>query len=237
MSRTRVKICGVTRAEDAAAAAALGADAVGVVFAHSVRQLSAERARIVLAQLPAFVSRVGVFANQPLEVILEAIARCRLDAVQLSGGESVDLAARVASRVRVIRAVHVRAASDLTELAAYPADAFVLDAPPAGAQMGGTGRAFAWELLPGARLPWEHVIIAGGLTPKNVGPLLSLVRPYAVDVSSGVESAPGVKDPQRIGDFVSAVRTADAIYDREHENASGGTAQPGAGRADAVARG
>ncbi len=223
MRRTRVKVCGVTRAEDAVFAAMLGADAIGVVFAHSVRQVSLERAADIVARVPPFVSRVGVFADQPLDVVRSAIERCQLDAVQLSGNEPPDFAATLVVDARVIRVVHVHSASDLRALESYPAHAFVLDAPAAGAQMGGTGRRFAWELLDDVKLPLERLIVAGGLRPDNVGELLARLRPYAVDVSSGVESAPGEKDRQRIAAFLDAVRAADASHRESVASAQGTT--------------
>lgn len=205
---TRVKICGLTRAADAEYAARQGADALGVVFASSPRQLDFARAAEVLADVPAAVRRVGVFADQGLEFIHEALECCGLDWVQLHGHETAELAAAV--RARVIRAVRVASAADLERARDYPADAFLLDAPSASGRLGGSGQVFDWSQA--EQLPWPRnkVIVAGGLSPENVGVSIERLRPGGVDVSSGVESAPGVKDRGLIAAFIAAVREADA---------------------------
>lgn len=210
MSRTRVKICGLTRPADAALAAAFGVDAVGVVFAASPRRITPEQARQVLDAAGGFVSRVGVFADQELSFIQDVVAYCRLDWVQLCGGEPADLAR--ATTVRVLRAVHVQSDSDIAAAGQYPADAFLLDAPPAGEQRGGTGRTFDWSAA--AVLPWprHRVVVAGGLDAVNVGEVIARLRPGGVDVSSGVESAPGLKDASRVEAFMAAVARADAEH-------------------------
>lgn len=208
MRRTRVKICGVTRAEDAALAATLGADAVGVVFAVSPRQVTPEQARLVLDAAGGFVSRVGVFADQELSWIRDVAAHCRLDWVQLCGGEPPEFARAVSARV--VRVIHVRDEADITAAQDYPADAFALDAAPRGHQMGGTGHTFDWNAA--ACLPWprHRVVVAGGLTAENVGDVIARLMPGCVDVSSGVEAEPGVKDAARIDAFIAGVQRADA---------------------------
>lgn len=216
---TRVKICGITRLEDARAAVELGADAVGVVFAPSPRRLAPRDAASVLRVVEPPVARVGVFVDQPLDFVQQTARACGLHAVQLSGKETAEYAAHVG--VVVIKAVHVAGYEDIAAYAAYPADAFLLDAPPAHGRMGGTGRPFAWGTA--AKLPWEprRVIVAGGLTPGNVGSAIECLRPMAVDVSSGVEIQPGIKDPVKIEAFVQAVAAADARLSGRSENASG----------------
>jgi phosphoribosylanthranilate isomerase len=210
-TRTRVKICGLTRPEDSEAAARQGADALGVVFAASPRQLDLVRAIEVYAAAPEGAERVGVFADHTAEFIREAVERCRLDWIQLHGLEAGEFAAALSSALssKVIRAVRVESAADLEGMRDYPADAFLLDAPPADGRLGGTGVVFDWSQAD--RLPWRRsrVIVAGGLNPDNVGAAIERLRPGGVDVSSGVESSPGVKDPAKIGDFISAVREAD----------------------------
>lgn len=230
MSRTRVKICGLTRRRDAARAAALGADAIGVVFAASPRRITPEQARRVLDAANGFVNRVGVFADQELSYIRDVVDHCRLDIVQLCGTEPPDVAQQVG--VRVLRAVHVHSRADIAAAEHYPADVFLLDAPAHGNQLGGTGRSFDWSTA--VALPWSRhrVIVAGGLDAGNVGAVIERLRPGAVDVSSGVESAPGIKDAARIEAFIAAVHRADA---RAHEYAATQlerTARPAAGTAD-----
>jgi phosphoribosylanthranilate isomerase len=213
--RTRVKICGLTRRRDAARAAVLGADAIGVVFAASPRRITPEQARQVLDAADGLVNRVGVFADQELSYIREVVDHCRLDLVQLCGSESPELARGV--RVRVLRTVHVRRDTDISAAEHYPADVFLLDAPAHGNRLGGTGRTFDWSTA--AVLPWprDRVIVAGGLDAGNVGDVIERLRPGGVDVSSGVESAPGIKDAARLEAFIAAVHRADT---RAHEYAA-----------------
>jgi phosphoribosylanthranilate isomerase len=203
---TRVKICGITSTQDAAAAMAAGADALGFVFVlDTPRYIRAEAAERIVAGLPPFLTTVGVFVNQALDEVLEIAARCRLQAVQLHGEEPEEIARRIP--VRVIKAIRVRNRESLRPVTTYPADAFLLDAYVEG-KPGGTGSAFPWDLVAGIteRAP---IILSGGLRPDNVEAAIRRVRPYAVDVSSGVEVRPGEKDPQRVREFVAAVRRAD----------------------------
>lgn len=213
---TACKICGVTRASDASAAAAAGAAAVGVVFAPGRRQVGTEAAREIFEALPPSVERVGVFVGPDAGLVARAVSVCGLTWVQLSGRETPAEAKAIAAaakqagggrQVRIVKAVHVTAAADISAYADYPADMFLLDTSDGGS-MGGTGRAFDWDLA--RDLPWERsrVALAGGLTPANVADAIEVVRPALVDVSSGVESSPGVKDPRRMEEFVAAVRGA-----------------------------
>jgi len=197
----RVKICGITRAEDALAAEAAGADAVGfVLVASSRRHISVAQAARVAAELGPFIARVGVFVDAPLSEVREAVAALRLDAVQLHGQESAAYAAALRPRVRVIRALSFRPDLNPAALQEFPADAWLLDGPRPGG-----GEAFDWSqarVLAG--LP--KLILAGGLTPQSVAAGVRALRPYAVDVSSGVELSPGIKDPQAIQEFVRAAK-------------------------------
>jgi len=208
LCRTRVKICGITRPEDAEQAVCLGADAVGVIFARSPRNVTIQRAREVLDTAPGYVNRVGVFADQDASFIWDAVLGCRLDWVQLSGNEPPQLPDGLPARV--MKTVHVSSAGDLEALASYPGDAFLLDAPPLpSGRMGGTGKTFDWELA--RTLPWprERVVVAGGLDAENVGEVIRMLRPGGVDVCSGVERRPGIKDPDRLRAFFTAVQRAD----------------------------
>ena len=205
---TRIKICGITRAEDALAACAAGADALGFVFhPPSPRNVAPEAARAIIAKLPPFVTSVGLFVDRTPADIERIASIVRLDVLQFHGDESPQLCARFGHPY--IKAVRMRPGIDLLEYARRFADAraLLLDAYVSGTH-GGTGTRFDWRLVPpGLPLP---IVLSGGLTVENVGEAVRALRPWAVDVSSGVESARGVKDPQRIREFISGVRRADA---------------------------
>lgn len=205
--RTRVKICGLTRPEDAAAAVRLGADAVGLVFyERSPRRVSPARAAEIVAELPPFVAAVGLFVDASQEVIRATLDRVRIDVLQFHGDEGPHECA--AFGLPYVKAIRVRAADNLRGRAeAYAgAGALLFDTYRAGVP-GGTGERFDWSALPAGL--GRPVILAGGLAPENVAEAVSTVRPYAVDVSGGVESAEGIKDAERMAAFFAAVRTAD----------------------------
>ena len=201
MSRVRVKVCGVTRPEDARAAEAAGADAVGVIFAPSSRRyVTHEDAARVTAALGPFVRRIGVFAGATEAEILEAVDAAGLDAVQLHGDVSDATCARLQAHVNVIRAVRFAPHETPDAWADRPVDAVLLDGPSPG-----SGVAFDWM----AAAAWRgapRLILAGGLHPGNVAEAVAAMAPYAVDVASGVEAAPGEKDPAKLAAFVAAVR-------------------------------
>ena len=203
---TRVKICGITSAEDALAAVEAGADALGFVFVPGTpRLVHPETAERIVAGLPPFVTAVGVFVDQPLEEVLRIAARCNLQAVQLHGDEPEAFSRRIP--LKVIKAVRVREAPDLRPIGTYPAHAFLLDAFVEG-QAGGTGTPISWDLAVQAK-GHAPIILSGGLRPETVGLAVRRVRPYGVDVSSGVEMRPGRKDHQKVREFIAAVRQAD----------------------------
>lgn len=208
MHRTRIKICGVTRPQDAAAAVAAGADAVGVVLAPSKREITLERAAEVLAGVPPFVARVGVFVDPGPEQVRRAVKALGLSVVQLHGDEAPDVCA--ASPAPVVKAFSVGPGFDPACAGAYRGvvRALLVDASAAGMK-GGTGATLDWHGLAGRVPAWAPVILAGGLCPSNVGEAIGAFRPFAVDVSSGVESSPGVKDCDRMNEFCAAVRAAD----------------------------
>ena len=203
---TRIKICGITDPEGAALAVEAGADALGFNFVPGTpRRIAPEIAGAIIAGLPPFVACVGVFLDQSLEDVLRAAAVAGVGAVQLHGTEGADFARRIP--LKVIKAIAISDAASLRVMPGYPAHAFLLDSHRAG-EAGGTGRTFPWELAREARRH-GRIVLAGGLTPENVTEAVRRVRPFAVDVASGVERAPGVKDPQKVRDFVAAVRRAD----------------------------
>ena len=202
MNPVRIKICGVTRLEDALAAARLGADALGFNFwPGSKRHLDAATARRIISRLPPFVTPVGVFVNQS-EGEMRAIAgETGIQVFQLHGEEPPELCARLP--LPVVKAIPVDQVRTLSKLLSYEVQAFLLDTPSRG--YGGSGEPFDWSLAEGVS-DVAPVVLAGGLTPENVGAAIRAVRPWAVDVASGVESSPGVKNPGRMARFVSAVR-------------------------------
>ena len=209
--RTRVKVCGITSAADAAAAVDAGADAVGVILAPSPRQVSVECAEEILAEVPPFVVRVGVFVDADSDEVESAISRAGLTAVQLHGSESPEMCARIS--VPVIKALRVGKEFDVdcVELFQTHVAAVLLDTYDPQ-RLGGTGKTLAWDAITelSGRAP---LILAGGLTSDNVAEAIRVVRPFAVDVSSGVEASPGVKDHRRLFDFTAAVHAADSGSD------------------------
>ncbi|WP_305042449.1 phosphoribosylanthranilate isomerase [Geoalkalibacter sp.] len=205
MDGVRVKICGLTRLDEALHAVACGADALGFVFyPGSLRCVSPEQAAAIIDALPPFVSTVGLFVNEAPRRIAEIAQQCRLDLVQLHGDESP--ADCLVPGRRVIKALRVRDRASLAQAAEYPVAALLLDAWVAG-HYGGTGATFNWDLAAdqARRAP---VVLAGGLTPDNVADAVRRVLPFAVDVSSGVESAPGRKDPGRVAAFIRNAKAA-----------------------------
>lgn len=203
--RTRVKICGITRPDDALAAARAGADAVGLVFyAKSPRAVTIAEAQAVARALPPFVTTVGLFVDAAPDDIREVLRSVPLDRLQFHGNERPDQC-RVYGRPYV-KAVRMRETTDLTAVARSYHDAagLLVDTYVEGVP-GGTGRAFDWSHLPSSL--GRPLILAGGLTPDNVAEAVSRVQPWAVDVSGGVESAPGVKDAARIEAFIRGVNS------------------------------
>ena len=196
---TKVKICGITNRADALAAAEFGADALGFVFYRkSPRYIEPERAREIIAQLGPFVIPVGVFVNEERKKIKEIIDISGIEAVQLHGEESPFYCASFRG-VKVIKAFRVSDEFDPEKLNDYTVDAFLLDAYSKAAY-GGTGETFSWEMARRAKA-FGRIILAGGLTPENVAQAIREVQPYAVDVSSGVEQSPGVKDREKMREF------------------------------------
>ena len=208
MRRTRVKICGITRPEHARAAAGAGADAIGLVFYEpSPRYVSRDRARAVCEALPPLVSVVGVFVNPEPREIEAAVEGLPVDLLQFHGEEPPELCAEAGRPY--VKAVRVRGRDDIVEAGARYTDAraLLLDAHH-DALWGGTGSRFDWNVVPDD--VGRPIVLAGGLTPENVAGAIRAVRPFAVDVSGGVESAPGEKDARRMERFMKEVASAQA---------------------------
>jgi phosphoribosylanthranilate isomerase len=202
MGRVRIKICGITRPEDAAHAATAGADAIGLVFhRESPRAVTAATALAITRALPPFVARTGLFVDAEAELVRSVLAGVPLDLLQFHGDEAPEYCRGFGRPY--IKAIRMAADVELAALERRFADAaaLLLDAFVPGSA-GGTGRTFNWELVP--RLRQKPVILAGGLTPENVAAAIRRVRPWAVDVSGGVEAAKGVKDPARVSAFIAA---------------------------------
>jgi phosphoribosylanthranilate isomerase len=205
----KVKICGLTRVDDALRAAAAGADAIGFNFwPGSKRYIAPERALPIRMSLPPFIAAVGLFVDAPLDVIHDAIETCKLDYVQLSGHESRPLVKRIRG-AGIIKTVRVRSEADLSELEKHDnVDVFLLDAAVDG-MYGGTGETFDWHL---ARMASSRarIMLAGGLNPHNVQDAIETARPWAVDVASGVEDGtPGVKSRKMMNEFCRAAKSVD----------------------------
>lgn len=202
-----IKVCGTTNSEDALAAAELGADAVGFVFAPSPRQVSPEAARDIIKTLPPLVDTVGVFVDEDPETVASIADLCDLDLLQFHGKETVSYCGGFGRRV--IKAVRVQNQDDLEICSEYlgVVEAFLLDTYVAG-QSGGTGVTFDWNIARTAR-KYGRIFLAGGLNPDNVAAAIRIAEPYAVDVSSGLEQKPGAKDHDKMARFIRAVRQAE----------------------------
>lgn len=197
---TRVKICGITSLEDALTAVEAGADALGFVFyQESPRHIFPEQAARIISQLPPFVQAVGLFVNEEAGVVNEVADLCRLDLVQLHGDEPADSCGQI--RRRVLKAFRVRSLTCLDLIRDYPVAGYLLDTF-SPSFYGGTGLSFNWEIAAEAVKRHQRIILAGGLTPDNVAEAIRQVRPWAVDVSSGVEAAPGKKDADKVRRFI-----------------------------------
>jgi phosphoribosylanthranilate isomerase len=206
--RTRIKVCGITCQEDARAAVAAGADGLGFIFVEqSPRLVEPDMVRVITDELPPFVSSIGVFRNEAIEVVEEIVNYCRLTLVQLHGTESPEYCKKISCQV--IKSFSIRPESDSEELTTYAdvASGFLLDTYHKH-MAGGTGVAFDWELVEQVKPPGP-VILAGGLSPGNVGEAIRQVKPFAVDVNSGVEYQPGRKDTDKLKNFAHEVRKAD----------------------------
>jgi len=206
--RLRIKICGITNVSDALTAVDAGADALGFMFyERSKRYVTPDAVAEIVEQLPPFVMRVGVFVDPSAETVNETTSTCGITALQFHGSESPEFCGQFG--LPVIKAFRILDKSSLDALPQYQTSAWLLDSDVPG-QVGGTGKKFDWSLAQQATRLGRPVILAGGLTPENVATAVREVRPYGVDVSSGVELAPGRKDAHRVKAFIRAAREAQA---------------------------
>jgi len=200
----RVKICGITRMEDAELALELGADALGFNFwPRSRRFCDPAVAQQIVRRLPPLTSAVAVFVNQPRGEVQRICAQIGATAIQLHGDETPEFCDGFS--LPVIKAIQIRGPESLAACTQYRVSAFLMDTPSPG--FGGTGRSFPWRAL-ASRTDPRPILLAGGLTPENVRRAIRQVRPYAVDVATGVESAPGVKSPKKMARFIAAAKRA-----------------------------
>src|ERR1041385_2791517 len=200
----KVKICGITSPADGLAAAEAGADMIGLMFCErSPRHVTLARAAEIARSVPPFVVKVGVFVDAEEDLVMRAIGECGLSLLQFHGDEAPAFCTQFG--LMSMKAFRMRDVQSLQALSKYPTDAWLLDAFVNG-KAGGTGEKFNWDLAVEAGKLGRPIFLAGGLTPENVRDAVTKVRPYAVDVSSGVESAPGKKDHAKVRAFVQAAK-------------------------------
>ena len=195
----KIKVCGMTSLEDTLVAVEAGADAVGFIFyKKSPRSVTIKAVCEIVDELPPFVDAIGIFVNESAEQINKISDRCKLDRVQLHGDETPAFCKKI--QRRVIKAIRVKDIQSLKKLSDFPVSGFLLDTFSED-QLGGTGKVFDWNLVHPAK-KYGAVILAGGLTPNNVRQAIHRVKPYGVDVCSGVESQPGIKDHKKVKAFI-----------------------------------
>ncbi|MBN1793696.1 MAG: phosphoribosylanthranilate isomerase [Candidatus Omnitrophica bacterium] len=191
----KIKICGITNTDDALYAEGLGAHALGFIFAESPRSVTPQKARAIIRSLPPFISKVGVFVDPSYDTLKDVIAITGITAVQLHGEESDSFCARVRDICPVIKGFRIKVRADIEGIGGYKnIDAVLLDTYSERAR-GGTGMSFDWELAKKAKTYGIPLILAGGISCENISEAITSVRPYAIDVASSIEKAPGKKDP------------------------------------------
>ena len=201
----RVKICGITNSEDASKAVYYGAWALGFIFyKKSPRYISPSRARKIIEDLPPFVTPVGVFVNHKERAVADICHFTRIQTIQLHGDET-EMFCRRLKNYKIIKAFRIHDRFDFSKIASYPVSAFLFDTYQEGVE-GGTGKTFSWSLLNEQKFK-KPFILSGGLNPQNVQEAIRETQPFAVDVTSGVEKSPGIKDPQLMKAFLKAIPT------------------------------
>lgn len=200
----KVKICGITNVADASAAADAGADAIGLMFYEkSPRNISIQTAKEIVSQLPPHIIKVAVFVNPSEELVVRVIGDCSVGLLQFHGEESPEFCTQFG--LMSMKAFRIRDAESLNEVPKFQTDSYLLDAFSPEAR-GGTGEKFNWDLAIEAKKFGKPIFLAGGLTPENVAAAVKQVQPFGVDVSSGVESAPGKKDAAKVKAFIEAAK-------------------------------
>ncbi len=205
----RIKFCGITRFEDARIAANLGVDALGFIFfKKSPRYIDPQSAAQIIKKLPPFVSRVGVFVNEDLSTILEIVKLTNIDTVQLHGSESPEFCSQIP--LPVLKSFSVKSDMDFSILDNYSCSGFLLDTWN-NEMHGGSGKTFNWSIAKSLCNHYGNIVIAGGLGPSNVEEALDTLHPYGVDINSGIEIMPGVKNPHKMKDIVRIIRNWKAV--------------------------
>jgi phosphoribosylanthranilate isomerase len=203
---TRIKVCGITNTEDAVWVANLGADYLGLVFAKdSPRKVSLDKAKEIAKTVPPYIRKVGLFVNEEPKQVERILAACSLDTLQFHGEETAEYCREFKGRAEIIKAFRIKDEESLAQIPQYDVDFYLLDAFVEGAQ-GGTGETFNWDLACRAKEFGRPIFLAGGLNPDNVKQAIKKVQPYAVDVSSGVESSPRRKSKELMQAFIDNVR-------------------------------
>lgn len=199
---TRIKVCGITNLKDAECGVELGVDSLGFIFAPSPRQAKPKQVKNIIERLPPFINQTGVFVNEEISKVQEIADYCGLDTLQFHGEESPKYCRRFENR-KVIKAFRVQQNLDLEQLTAYEVAGYLLDTYVSG-QAGGTGETFNWDLALQAKQV-GNIILAGGLNPANITGAIKHVAPYGVDVNSGVEQEPGLKDKEKLNKLVAKI--------------------------------
>jgi phosphoribosylanthranilate isomerase len=205
----KVKICGITNHQDAAFAVQFGVDAIGFIFAQSPRRVTQEKARDIISTLPPFMKTVGVFVNENPDAIRSVMEGCNLDLVQLHGDETPDVCSELMPYS--IKAFQLKDESSLEKIKPYcgKVRAFLFDAY-AKDKRGGTGSTFDWDLAIKGKALGVPVLLSGGLNPSNIESAIATVRPYAVDINSGIEASPGKKDPALMKELIKNIKNSEA---------------------------
>ncbi|HUU49790.1 MAG TPA: phosphoribosylanthranilate isomerase [Nitrospinota bacterium] len=203
----KIKICGITNLEDALFAAECGADALGFVqYKKSPRYIEKKRAKEIIEKLPPFIKTVGVFVNSDLNVILETASNCSFDLVQLHGDEDLKFCKEIKKKIRLIKAFRIKNRDSIKDISKFSSlvNTFLIDTHLEG-KYGGTGICFDWSIVREAK-KYGNIILAGGLNRENISLVLRNIKPYGVDVSSGVEISPGVKDKKKVEAFIKTIK-------------------------------
>lgn len=202
----KIKICGITNMQDAVWVANLGADYLGLIFAKdSQRKLNLAKAKEIIDVVPAYIKKVGLFVNEEPRVVEKALTDCQLDLLQFHGEESPDYCKQFKGRAEIIKAFRIKDAESLKQISLYDADFYLLDTFVEG-KYGGTGQTFNWDLAAEAKQFGRPIFLSGGLSPYNVVQAIKKVKPYGVDVSSGVESSPRRKNVELMKEFITKIR-------------------------------
>ena len=202
----KIKICGITNMEDGVWVANIGADYLGLIFAkESKRKVNLEKAQEIAKAIPPYIKKVGLFVNEDPKIVDKILAECQLDLVQFHGQESPDYCSQFKGKTEIIKAFRIKDEESINQISLYDVDFYLLDTFVEG-KYGGTGQAFNWDLAIQAKQFGRPIFLSGGLNPDNVVEAIKKVEPYAVDVSSGVESSPRRKNIELMREFITKIR-------------------------------